>query len=416
MDLANADVDVPQAPEDKLFGFLLEGIEASLRTGKGPHYTYVIGNNGTGKSRQLAKIASHFSDSQDTPQIVGCISNAVYDRFTLTNRGCIEYLGARTSGNAVFHAAIDRQLSKIILKGIVRNRSAVRRLEATLEMNFMFSLRGPESGKIDLQKLVDRRKLKGDPISSTLDRAEQATVKELFGRHVSFSALSIAQATSLQKFMSLNPEVNIFVRRRDGIRTTIDFDQLSTGEQNRALTYAKVLSVAQEGALILIDEPEISLHLHWQRDFHRSLRALLQGQRRYHVVVATHSPVIISEGARTKADSTDAMVVVLERGQLEDKQPLTFRHHKFGDIASHERLVLRDFNTATYRTTSVDVEIAESVLNAIEEPGTSDDVVARLESMSGKQGLSNADKRNIRAAVKVVRNHAPAFGTEEDGQ
>lgn len=405
--------DAPQAPEDKLFNFLLNGIERSLRSGEGPHFTYIIGNNGTGKSRQLARIAGHFTGEHDTPRIIGCISNAVYDRFTLTSRGRVEYLGARTSGNAVFHAAIDRQLSKIILKGILRNKSVVRRLEKALGMDFMFSMRSPGSGKIDLQKLVDRRKLKGSSISSFLNRTEQAVVSGFFGRQVRFSGLSKEQATAFQKFLELNPDVRIFVRRHDGMRSPIDFDQLSTGEQNRALTYGKVLSVAQEEALILIDEPEISLHLHWQMGFHRSLRTLLERYKRYHVVIATHSPVIISEGA--KFDRNDASVVVLEREEHEKVSALTFRHHKFGDIASHDRLVLKDFNTATYRTAAIDIEIAESVLNAVEQPDAVDDIVTELESMSAKLGLSNEDKRNIRAAVRIVRNHAPTLGAEENG-
>lgn len=407
-------IDAEQAPEDELFEFLLGRIDASLRSGEGPHFTYIIGNNGTGKSRQLAKIADHFTDEHDTPRIIGCISNAVYDRFTLTSRGRIEYLGARTSGNAVFHAAIDRQLSKIILKGILRNKSVVRRLEKTLGMDFMFSMRAVQSGKIDLQKLVDRRKLKGSSISSFLSRAEQDVVKGFLGRQVRFSGLSREQATAVQTFLDLNPDVRIFVRRHDDRRSTIDFGQLSTGEQNRALTYAKVLSVVQAGALILIDEPEISLHLHWQMDFHRSLCQLLEGYKRYHVVIATHSPVILSEGA--KSGSNDALVVVLDRQEQAKAATLSFRHHKFGDIASHERLVLKDFNTATYHTAAVDVEIAESVLDAVEHPSTISHIVAKLESMTSKLGLSSEDERNIRAAVKIVRKHAPTIGAKETGQ
>ncbi|MFS8977577.1 AAA family ATPase [Cupriavidus necator] len=408
-------VDTPQAPDEGLFGFLVDGIQMSLRSGDGPHFTYIIGNNGTGKSRQLARLAGYFGDRDDSAaHVIGCISNAVYDRFTLTNRGRIEYLGARTSGNAVFHAAIDRQLSKIILKGILRNKSVVRRLEQSLAMDFMFSIRVPESGKIDLQKLVDRRKLKNAPISSFLNRNEQIIVTGFFGKQVRFSSLSTVQATVLQKFLDLNPDVRIFIRRRDGMRVTIDFDQLSTGEQNRALTYAKVLAVAQEGALILIDEPEISLHLHWQMGFHERLRAIFGGLKRYHVVVATHSPVIISEGARV--DSSDAAVVVLERDEGKEAPDLTFRYHKFGEISSHERLVLKDFNTATFRTISVDVEIAESVLDALEQPDAVQDIVDKLESMSGKLGVSDEDKENIQAALNVLRNHAPTMVVEENGQ
>ncbi|MCB0909950.1 MAG: AAA family ATPase, partial [Nocardioidaceae bacterium] len=48
------------------------------------------------------------------------------------------------------------------------------------------------------------------------------------------------------------------------------------------------------GQLVLIDEPEISLHVAWQRQFLNDLQRIAQlGEMRF--IVATHSPQIVGE-------------------------------------------------------------------------------------------------------------------------
>lgn len=390
--------------QERLFSSLCESIARSLGGGTGPSFTYLIGNNGTGKSRQLARLANHFGeiDKSLAPVVVGCISNAVYDRFTLRSHDRVQYLGARTSGNAVFHSAIDRQLAKIILKGMARDRMAVSRLESALKLRFEFSF-----GKVggDFTKLVDRRKLKNTKISSILSTKDQQTLALLMGQPLTFAKLTGPKIDALAVFLDLNPDVQLSVVK-DGSEERIDFKELSTGEQNRALTYAKVLSVAAEGCLILIDEPEISLHLHWQMSFHSSLVDLLRTFKRFHVVVATHSPLIISEGAKGSGASK-AQVVVLEAS---DDQAASFhlkmRKHLFKDIASHERLVLDLFDTATYKTPAVNFEIANAVLDAVNNPKLQKQVLTRLDELQDKEGMTKADLTHIQQAIRLVNNQS----------
>jgi predicted ATP-binding protein involved in virulence len=45
-------------------------------------------------------------------------------------------------------------------------------------------------------------------------------------------------------------------------------------------------------SLILIDEPEISLHILWQQQFLRDLQEIA-GIENYDVLIATHSPQIV---------------------------------------------------------------------------------------------------------------------------
>lgn len=74
----------------------------------------------------------------------------------------------------------------------------------------------------------------------------------------------------------------------------IDLDFLSSGEQHEIILIIDLLFNVPRGAVVLIDEPEISLHIVWQLAFIPDVRriAALAGFR---FVVATHSPQIIND-------------------------------------------------------------------------------------------------------------------------
>ncbi|WP_253661588.1 AAA family ATPase [Williamsia maris] len=73
----------------------------------------------------------------------------------------------------------------------------------------------------------------------------------------------------------------------------IALDALSSGEQHETILMFDLLFTVPEGALVLIDEPEISLHVGWQVAFMPDIRriASIRGLR---FIVATHSPQIIN--------------------------------------------------------------------------------------------------------------------------
>lgn len=74
----------------------------------------------------------------------------------------------------------------------------------------------------------------------------------------------------------------------------IELDSLSSGEQHEIILMIDLLFNVPSGAVVLIDEPEISLHVVWQLAFIPDVRriAALAGFR---FVVATHSPQIIND-------------------------------------------------------------------------------------------------------------------------
>ena len=68
--------------------------------------------------------------------------------------------------------------------------------------------------------------------------------------------------------------------------------QLSSGEQHQVVLLYELIFKTEKNVLVLIDEPEISLHVAWQKEFLKDLKEIINIQN-MPVVIATHSPQII---------------------------------------------------------------------------------------------------------------------------
>lgn len=72
----------------------------------------------------------------------------------------------------------------------------------------------------------------------------------------------------------------------------VQLEDLSSGEQHELVVLYELLFRAPRNGLVLVDEPEISLHVAWQSRFLSDLIGILELTDSY-AIVATHSPVII---------------------------------------------------------------------------------------------------------------------------
>jgi len=75
---------------------------------------------------------------------------------------------------------------------------------------------------------------------------------------------------------------------------TLRPEQLSSGEQHAVIILFELLFTIAPETLILIDEPELSLHIFWQQQFIRDLEKILEFGD-FYVLIATHSPQIIHD-------------------------------------------------------------------------------------------------------------------------
>lgn len=72
----------------------------------------------------------------------------------------------------------------------------------------------------------------------------------------------------------------------------LELDQLSSGEQHELVLFHELLFDVPDGSLILIDEPELSLHVTWQQNLLEDLLDIAK-LKDLDFVLATHSPYII---------------------------------------------------------------------------------------------------------------------------
>lgn len=74
---------------------------------------------------------------------------------------------------------------------------------------------------------------------------------------------------------------------------TIQLEQLSSGEKQLLLILFKVFLMDEKPYVLLMDEPEISLHISWQQDLIKTIRTLNPNCQ---LIIATHSPSIFGKG------------------------------------------------------------------------------------------------------------------------
>lgn len=96
----------------------------------------------------------------------------------------------------------------------------------------------------------------------------------------------------MHKKLSFSQTAGIKLTTDDGV--VLDLSSLSSGEQNEIIMLYYMIFVLQDNSVLLIDEPEISLHVAWQVDYIKEIEKIAQ-LKNVQVVIATHSPQIIND-------------------------------------------------------------------------------------------------------------------------
>lgn len=94
------------------------------------------------------------------------------------------------------------------------------------------------------------------------------------------------------KKIEINEEKGFIFKTDNNI--ILNLTELSSGEQHEVVLLYELLFKAKQNSLVLIDEPEISLHVVWQKAFLTDIEDIIK-LHKIDIIIATHSPQIINE-------------------------------------------------------------------------------------------------------------------------
>ena len=107
-----------------------------------------------------------------------------------------------------------------------------------------------------------------------------------------FKTLSLKSSRSNSESTATEINDGFAILSEDGRPLTLR--SLSSGEKQLLILFSHLLFELKPDSLILIDEPELSLNVVWQRNFLKDLQRIIE-LRKFDVLIATHSPQIIHD-------------------------------------------------------------------------------------------------------------------------
>lgn len=287
------------------------------------------------KSRVNGRPPKH-QEELPLPTKVVALTTTPFDKFRITSwRDQVvmpntsrryEYLGLRDkTGRASSIAAIGRAVLGLFnaptrdperlnrIAEVFKFLGYKPKIEVDYEIgkNALETLRKIAEGSIDQVKDAALSLLVSDQAWKLSDPEQLAILKDtcsvalsrLHDRYsLRISADFESQYDDRQLFSLLYPLINsrtlamrsvIVERLRDGAR--IDLRHASSGELGIVIGFLNLASVIEDGSLVLIDEPEISLHPEWQAGYIELLLKTFGAYKGCHYIVATHSPLILSD-------------------------------------------------------------------------------------------------------------------------
>jgi predicted ATPase len=177
----------------------------------------------------------------------------------------------------------------------------------------------------------------------------------------------------------------------------IDDNKLSSGEFHYFSTVIAICGSIKNDSLILIDEPETSLHPNWQMNYINHLKQLLESQNSSHFVISTHSHFIVSdlEGA-----SSEVIGII---GQAPNISAEPLERNTFGWSA--EEVLFKVFNLRSTRNFFFESTILE-LLHLISNKSMDLD---RINALTGDLKKTELDRNDplsqiLKEADDYVRN------------
>lgn len=259
----------------------------------------LIGENGSGKSTLLSEIADKFI--ADRFQVIA-IANSIHDKFENSHR--IHLLRGR-GGRKQIKDIVKKAFRNLKEDDFTRLKNATRAIEYVgYDPIIGFKLNNINLDKFDeLRNSQNLNNSNFEQAESLIRKIhiEQSKDKEdtiwLKMADINFQEFEKATFTQIFKFerqltdAKVIESIDIFLSKK---QHKIPLLSASSGELSLISSIIYLSTTIKEGAIVLIDEPENSLHPTWQKHYVKNLMDIFFYYQPK-IIIATHSPLIISD-------------------------------------------------------------------------------------------------------------------------
>lgn len=223
---------------------------------------------------------------------------------------------------------------------------------------------------LTLQRLTPKRAPRRPSLTYELtvnlwDQLDNRT-NEALGALVSLTRLGLLRLSDCVITRNVDKEENHLSAE---MSTKIDMTDASSGEQQLLSCLFSVVAESRDHSLILIDEPELSLHPAWQTQFLDLLTVVTNQYTGCHIFVATHSPLLAQRALELDFD-------VLQLGE-----PSIGRDFSRSKSASVESTLFENFRVPVRGSNYVARLILSLVMKAEETPARANEIEKRLKEI-----------------------------------
>jgi len=378
----------------------------------------LVGPNGSGKSSFLRDLAVRYCHDRN----IVIVCNTPHDRFAGL-RGTRRISVGKKEGSP-----------KIIVKNAVAQSLAgsgaeFYQISSTLEYcgyrpRFGFRIepgrlygRTIDEIRLELQRPFDDElnlDIHKDDIENALGFLARHHESETIWIDVSEKVLEFSRSREFAAVLRLESKLRawkvlrgmrVFLQRFDD-DDAIEMRHASSGQLAMISSLLFLIASAGENPLVIIDEPENSLHPTWQREYVEKVLTALS-YRGATVIVATHAPLVVT-GALS--DSPSIVSVFAVRNGVTQRLPIDSAASAQSSI---EEILWRAFEVVTPANHFVSEQIVAEVSRFEKGETSKEDVLELIQRMEDKS--FDERQRSFFAAVKTLLGKVEA-ARNENGQ
>jgi len=353
----------------------------------------LIGENGSGKSTLLNNLSKHFLGRGEN---VIALANSIHDKFDSQNKNFKTLRGR--SGRKQARMTIKNALVNIAESDIQRLKNASRALQYVgFDPVIGFKIEKLRQSYREIISSSDFNENDKEKISYLLDKSLRET--NIDGKIIwleiesfSFNELEKSSLTELFLFepklkeLKIIERIEVFLRKN---QNTISMLDASSGELVLITSIVYLSTAITERTVILIDEPENSLHPKWQKEYARILLDIFYLYQPK-IIIATHSPLVIS-GAELfikdpKIYKAENFTFVLQKKEPLNMEEMYFR---FFDITTPQNRFLSDRIIRLLNTLANDKISLDEFENAVKKIEVSAYDPQQIEVLKSIMGLAS---------------------------